>query len=159
MSSIFAQEKYIVPELSSNQKHVRVLSETYAQMAAGITFAKEQGVEPYDYGIFVGSIFAAYWSPEIGFEDFVNSLIRTWESLRTKQGAGLNITEASENTVLMEFPKNEIAKFLGKENPIATIEEFVEYFKGMLKPITAKLKTSATIDLTDTSISFTFEKK
>jgi hypothetical protein len=158
MGSIFAQERYTVPELTYKQKHIRVLSETYGFVTTGINFAKSQGVSPYDYGIYVGNIYASYWNPEIGFEGFVKNVIRTWESLRTDQDAKIMITEKSDNTVSMEFPKNEMTKFLGGENPIATTEEVVEYFKGLLKPITAKFKSSATIDITDTYITFIFKK-
>ena len=109
-------------------------------MTTGINFAKSQGVSPYDYGIYVGTIYASHWNPEIGFEGFVTNAIRAWASLMTDQGGKIIVTEKADNSVLMEFPKNEMTKFLRKENPVATTEEVVEYFNGVLKPITAKFK-------------------
>jgi len=158
MGSLFAQERFPVPELTYKQKHSRVLSESFGFVTTGINFAKSQGVSPYDYGIYVGTIYASYWNTEIGFEGFVNFVIPTWESLRTDQYDKIIVTEKADNSVLMEFPKNAITKFLGGENPVATIEEVVDYFKGILKPITAKFKSSATINITDTHITFIFKK-
>ena len=144
--------------MTYKQKHSRTLSETYGFVATGINFAKSQGVSPFDYGIYVGTIYASYWNPEIGFEGFVKSVIRAWECLRTDQDGKISVTEKADNTVLMEFPKKAMTKFLGGENPIATTEEVVEYFKGVLKPITAKFKSSVTIDITDTYITFIFKQ-
>ena len=158
MGSLFAQEKFPVPELTYKQKHSRVLSETFGFVTTGINFAKSQGVSPYDYGIYVGTIYASYWNSEIGFEGFVNSAIRAWESMMTDQDDKIIVTEKADNSVLMEFPKNAITKFIGRENPIATTEEVMEYFKGVLKQITAKFKSSVTIDITDTHITFIFKK-
>ena len=158
MGGLFAQERFPVPELTYKQKHLRSLSEAYGFMTTGINFAKSQGVSPFDYGIYVGTIYASYWNQEIGFEGFVNNAIRSWESFRTDQDGKIIVTEKADNSVLMEFPKNMMTKFLGEENPIASTEEVVEYFKGVLKPITAKFKSTATIDITETHLRFIFKK-
>ena len=122
MGSLFAQERFLVPELTYKQKHSRTLSETYGFVTTGINFAKSQGVSPYDYGIYVGTIYASFWNPEIGFEGFVKNAIRAWESLRTDQDDKIIVTEKADNSVMMEFPKNAMTKFLDKENPVASIE-------------------------------------
>ena len=158
MGSLFAQERFPIPELTYEQKYSRVLAETFGFVSTGINFAKSQGVSPYDYGIYVGNIYASYWNPEIGFEGFVKSFIGSWECMKTDQDGKINITENSDNSVSIEFPKNAMTKFIGRENPIATIEEVVEYFKGILTQITAKFKSSVTIEITDTYLTFNLKE-
>ena len=144
--------------MTYKQKLTRVIPEAYGFLTTGINFAKSQGVSPYDYGIYVGTIYASSWNPEIGFDGFVNNAIRTWESLRTDQDGKINILENTDNSVSIEFPKNAMTKFLGGENPIATIEEVGEYFTGILKPITAKFNSSVRIDITDAYFTIIFKK-
>ena len=158
VGALLAQEKYTVPELSYEKKHSRVLGETYGFLTTGINFAKSQGASPYDYGLYVGTIYASFWNSEVGFEGFVKNVILSWESLRADQDDQMIVTEEMDHSVLVEFPKNAMTKYFAQEKPVATIDEVVEYFNGVLKPITAKFNSSARVENTDVYLTITLKK-
>jgi hypothetical protein len=147
-----------IPTRTCEQKYSRVKSEAYSFFKSGVNFAKSQGVTPFNYGIYVGNLYAPNWNPEIGFDGFVKSAILTWESLRAEQDDKIIITEKQDGSVLMEFPKNAIIKYFAGEKPIATFEEVIDFFRGLMKPIADKYNGSVTITITETFLAFNFKK-
>lgn len=158
MGSLFAQEKFPVPDVTLEKKNSIILANMYGMITSGISFAKSQGVSPHDYGMYVGNIFVHSWNPDIGFDGFVKGVIRSWESFKTDQDGTIRITENPDHSVTMEFPKIAMTKYLGKDSHHATIDEAVECFTGMLKPFGTTFNCAVTIDVTDTYLVFNFSE-
>jgi hypothetical protein len=158
MFSLYAQEKYTVQVRTDLEKYITVKSQFYSFMNAGISFAKSKGVSPFEYGKYVGNLFAPSWNQEIGFEGFVRSVIRTWESMKTDTEGTITVTEKPDGSVIMEFPKVSMMKYFAAGIPIATFEECIEYFRGVIKPIADKFSCSLTLIANENFLVFTFKK-
>ena len=68
IGNAFGQEKFTVPEQTSEQKYEEVMSEFWWILSAGINFAKTQDVSAYEYGEYIGNIFVPSWNQENGFD-------------------------------------------------------------------------------------------
>ncbi len=156
--SVFAQELFPVPTRTCEQKYTTVKYQTYSTLKSAINFAKSQGVSALDFGIYTGNLYAPSWNADIGFEGFVKSSIQTWESFKTELDGQIVITENTDGSVSMNFPKIAMSKYFTGDKPMATFEEAVDYFRGALKPIAAKFNSTVTLTVTETTIVFHFKK-
>lgn len=154
MGSLFAQEKFPVPDMPLEKKNSIVLMNMYGMITSGISFAESQGVSSHDYGMYVGNIFVHSWNPDIGFDGFVKGVIHSWESFKTDQDGAIRITENPDNSVKMEFPKIAMTKYLGKESQQGTLDEVLDCFRGILKPFGTTFNCAVMIDVTDTYLVF-----
>lgn len=155
----FGQDKFNVPERTPEQKHQRTLSQFWTFYAAGINFAKSQNISPYEYGTYVGKLFALSWNKENGFEGFVNGMIFNWENFRTDADGEIIIKEKDDGTVIVKYPLAAWKKFLPEGNPYASFQESLECLKGVIEPIAEYMGCSCTQEVVEELIIYTITKK
>ena len=156
--SLFAQEKFPVPERTCEQKHNMVMYQSWSMIHASINFAKSQGVSPYEYGKFVGGLFAPSWNPEGGFDAVVATMLNVWESFKTDADGDIVMNEMEDGSVSMDYPRKALEKYISGENSYTSMDEIVEYFQGVLKPIADYMGCTVNLKLTETSMVFTVKK-
>ncbi len=72
---INAQEKFSVPQVTTDQKIEILYNHVIAYAVTGISFAKSKGVSPEDYGKFMGKEFSTMWDLSGGFPLLVNQFM------------------------------------------------------------------------------------
>ena len=98
---IVAQEKYSVPVRTGDQKHARTLFQLYWSQAAAISFAKEHGISPFEYGRYIGNLAAPTWGPGNDYEALVKGIIYNVENFRHVSDAALDIKENEDGSVII----------------------------------------------------------
>jgi hypothetical protein len=157
--SLFAQEKYPVPVRTGDQKHSRMIYQYWALSAAGLNFAKTHGVTPYDYGKYMGNLFAPSWGAGNNFEAYVKGMIGNWESMRLATDPGLVIKEDKDGSVSISSNDKILHRYFPEGKSYSTYDEFREYFKGVNEPIADYMGAKVLLELKDTLIVFTMRKK
>ena len=69
------QENFTIPEITQDQKQEVLYNHAISYFVTGISFAKTKGVEPMEYGKYIGKQFLPFWDKNIGFVAFVNKMI------------------------------------------------------------------------------------
>lgn len=129
ITQLSAQEKFTVPELTSEQKQEILYSHVIAYDVAGIRFAKSQGVSPQKYGEYIGDLFKPFWNPEEGFPAFANGMLFILTGMHPDNE--MQIVQQSEK--MLEFKlKNVDSAF--KMGPVynITYEEFLACSYGTI---------------------------
>jgi hypothetical protein len=78
VTSIIAQDKFVVPEISDAQKHSRMVGQTNAFILNFINYAKSQGDSVEDLAKFTGDQFKTSWNKENGWEEFAKGCLNNW---------------------------------------------------------------------------------
>mgnify|MGYP000651646991 CR=1 FL=1 len=112
IGNVFGQEKFTIPERTPEQKHQTTMFQYHAMVAAGIHFAKSQGISPYEYGKYVGDLVAQTWNNENGFDRYVNMTIFSLEDFRTDADIPLEIIEKDDSSVIIKFSTEISGKFI-----------------------------------------------
>jgi len=157
--SLFAQEKYPIPVRTGDQKHARAMYQYWALNAGGINFAKTHGVTPYDYGKYMGNLFAPSWGAGNNYEAYVRGMIGNWESMRLSSDPVLVVKEEKDGSVIVTTNEITLHRYFPEGNGYSTYNEFIEYFRGIGDPIADHMGAKVKIELIDTLIVFTMRKK
>lgn len=159
IGSAFGQEKFTIPELTFEQKHNRTMFQFWAVYAAGINFAKSQDISPYEYGKYIGSLFAPSWNKENGFDGLVNGTIYNWENFKTDADGQMVIKEKDDGSVIINFPAAAWKKYLPEGNPYASFLETQDCMQGIFEPIADHMGCTVIIKVAEESIIYTISKK
>lgn len=154
---VLSQEKYTVKIPTGDQKHSQAIFELYGFMGAGINFAKSHGVTPYEYGKYLGNLFAPGWSG--GFDVFVKEVIGHNELTRRASDPSVDVKENSDGSVTITSDQKMWRRYFGDDNKIATMNEFIDYLKGLYEPIADRMGAITKVELKDASMVFTLMKK
>ena len=144
---------------SSDQKLRRIVYQYWALTAAGINFAKTHGVTPYDYGKFMGSLFAPSWGAGNNFEAYIKGMIGNFESMRLISDPKIVIKEDTDGSVKISSSDKIFHRYFPEGKGYATYTEFREYFRGMSEPIADHMGATMLIETQDTMMVFTIRKK
>ena len=155
----FGQGKYTVPDITPEQKHNFTIYHFLITLGAGVSFAKTQGVTPYEYGKHIGNSFAQSWNKEIGFEGFVNHMIYNWEALKSDEDGQITIKESDDGSVTIAYPIKAWKKYLPDGNPFASFQESMESLRGVGETIADYLGCTFAKEIGQESIYFTINKK
>jgi len=156
---ILAQEKYPVPVLNSDQKHGLVVGQAWVFAAAGMNFAKTKGVSPYEYGKYLGTLFAPSWGGGNDFDRFVKGVIYNYESFRQASDAPLQVKENQDGSVTVLTSEQMWHKYFPVESPFASYNDFLEFVKGLNEPIANHMGAITTMEGKDNQLIFTFRRK
>lgn len=157
--SAFGQEKFTVPERTTEQKHQRTLSQTWVMFAAGINFAKSQGTSPYEYGKYIGNLFAPSWNKENGFDGLVRGTIFNTENFRTDADIPIVIKEKDDGSVIIKISAETYGKYFPEGNPYASFKDAMDCMQGAYEPIADHMGCSIIQEVTEDSITATLSKK
>jgi len=78
VTSIAAQEKFVVPEISDAQKHSQMVNQANGFILNLISYAKSQGNSVEDVAKFTGDQFKTGWNKENGWEEFAKRCLNNW---------------------------------------------------------------------------------
>jgi len=156
---IMAQEKYPVPVLTSDQKHGGAVGQAWAFAAAGMNFAKTKGVSPYEYGKYIGKLFAPSWGAGDDFDRFVNGAIYNFESFRHVSDTPLKVRDNPDGSVTVFTSEQMWHKYFPDGNQFASFNDFLEFIKGLNEPIADYMGASVTIENRDGQTIMTFRRK
>ena len=159
LGTVFGQEKYSVPEIPVKDKLNRTYFQSWAILAVGVDFAKSQGVTPYEYGKYLGRLFAPSWNKESGFDGFVRGTIYNWESFKVDEDGPMVIKEKDDGSILLIIPIQAWKKYFPKENPYATFEEVMACMRAAIEEIAEYLNSEVKLELTEESIIYELSKK
>ncbi|MCK4465950.1 MAG: hypothetical protein KAU83_09575 [Bacteroidales bacterium] len=159
IGNAFGQEKFTVPERTHEQKHKRTMYQFWSVFAAGINFAKSQDISPYEYGKYIGSLFAPSWNKENGFDGLVNGTIYNWENFKSDEDGQMVIKEKDDGSVIIDFPAAAWKKYLPEDNPYASFQEVLDCMQGILEPIADYMESTINLIVKDEWIIFTIKKK
>lgn len=158
-ASLLAQEKYPVPVRTGDQKHGRTLFQLYSTLAAGISFAKAHGVTPYEYGKYMGNLFAPSWGAGNDYEAFVKGSIFNIENFRHISDAGLIVEENNDGSVSIVTNDKMWHKYFPDGNGYASYDEFSECMKGLWEPLSNHMGATLSQETRDSLLIYTFRKK
>ncbi|MCU0458122.1 MAG: hypothetical protein MUE37_03405 [Bacteroidales bacterium] len=95
--STIAQEKFSIPSLTDQEKYNTAVWQWNAAYVLMVYYAKSMGITVEEAGATVGEMAKMTWGKEVGFEDFVNSILRSLVVM-TPSGK-VEITGQSDNNV------------------------------------------------------------
>jgi hypothetical protein len=156
---LIAQEKYPIPALSSDQKHERAVSQAWVLLASGMNFAKMHGISPFEYGKYLGNLFAPSWGDGNDFDQFVRGSIFNYESFRHVTDAPLQVKENPDGSVTVLTSEQMWHKYFPDGNPFASYNEFLEMIRGLNEPIANHMGATVTMESKDNQLIFTYRKK
>jgi hypothetical protein len=157
--SLLAQEKYPIPVRTGDQKHATAIYQLYGFMGAGINFAKAHGVTPYEYGKYLGTIFAPGWGPENNFDSFISGVIMHNELSRRPSDPAILVKENVDGSVSILSNEKIWHRYYGDNNNYASFSEFIEFINGLYQPIAERMGATMKSEVRDTLMVFTFKKK
>lgn len=106
-TGLTAQEKFTVPQLTSDQKTEVLFNHVMAYSVTGISFAKAQGVSAEDYGRFIGKKFTAFWNPDDGFPMLANRMMFILAGMYPDNQ--MEIVEQDENSIKFKLKNVDLA--------------------------------------------------
>jgi hypothetical protein len=154
---MLSQEKYPINIPTSDEKHSQAIFQLYGFMGAGINFAESHGVTPYEYGKYLGNLFAPSWSGN--FNGFVEAVIGHNELTRRVSDPSIEVKENSNGSVTIISDEKMWRRYFSDDNKIATMNEFVDYLQGLYEPIADRMGATTKLELKDSSMVFTLMKK
>jgi len=159
VGSVLSQEKYSIPERTGDQKHGRTLYQLWSLNAASINFAKSKGVTPYEFGKYLGSLFAPGWGPGNDFDGFVKGVIYNTENCRHVKDAPLSVKVNEDGSVKLFCSDKMFHKYFPDDNPFVSYKDFLEFYNGIFEPIANHMGASVNMEIKDTLMIFTLKKK
>ena len=154
---LYAQEKFIVPEVPVSVKHQRMLFQFDAMLAVGINFAKTQGLTAAEYGSFVGEQFKYSWNKEAGFEGFVRGVLSQASYFVVDPGIEITINTAEE----VKFKTRLWAASIKVNEPVhgVTYKEVMDFANAMYFKIGEYMGADYEGSYDDEWVYFTLTKK
>ncbi len=159
IGTVIGQEKYAVPEVPIEKKLSRTYFQFWGVFAVGIEFAKTHGVSPYEYGKYMGKVFAPSWNQDGGFESYVKGSIYNWENSRTDEDKPMTITENEDGSVSIFYPIQVIKKYFSGEKSYTSFEEIMSCMEGVNEVIADYMGVEVKIEVTEEDIIFNYKKK
>ncbi len=138
-ATLCAQESFSVPQLTPEQETEVLYNHVLAYFAAGLSMAKEKGVEPEEYGKYIGDQFKVFWDPEAGFPFFVNQIMFILQGVNPY--SEMEIKE--QTSTMIRFTMSNM-NMLFKQGPAygITYDEFLACSNGLLKAVANHMKVN-----------------
>ena len=127
--------------------------------AAAINFAKSKGVNPYEFGCYIGKLFAPSWGTDKSFDRLIKGSLFNIETFRHVTDAALEVTENKDGSVSIITSENMWHKYFPDNNQFASFSEFMDFSKGLFDEIAAYMESDLTMEITNAKVIFTFRKK
>mgnify|MGYP001560046469 CR=1 FL=1 len=113
---------------------------------------------PYEYGKYIGNLFAPTWGQGNNFEGYVKGAIYNMSFL-CPSDAGLVVKENEDGSVSIRTDDSIWHKFFPEGQGFASYDEFLDYMRGINEPIADHMGATITIKRQDTQLVFTLKKK
>ena len=157
VTSIVAQEKFAVPEISDAQKHSRMVYQTNAIIINFINYAKSQGNSVEDVAKFTGDQFKKSWNKENGWEGFAKGCLNNWTIFIPDNE--LVILEQSET--MIKFQSKTPYLWLKNNGPQYNVshDEYMTFLKINHKIIGEYLEADISFEEIEDGLILTIKKK
>ncbi|HHN48417.1 MAG TPA: hypothetical protein ENN08_05735 [Bacteroidales bacterium] len=154
---LYAQEKFIVPEVPVAQKHQTMLFQFDAMLAVGINYAKTQGLTAAEYGSFIGEQFKYSWNKEAGFEGFVRAMLYNASCFLVDPGIEISTNTAEK----VKFKTRLWVTSIKANEPVfgVTYKECFDFFNAMTSKIADYMGADYDGSYDDDWMYFTLTKK
>lgn len=141
-----AQEKFQVPQPTTDQKIEILYNHVIAYAVTGIGFAKSQGVTPEEYGKFMGKKFTQYWDPSAGFHQLVNQLMFILAGMHPDNQ--MQIVKQDEKSITFKMKNVDIAF---KNGPMfgVTYQDFLDCSQGIISTLAGYMHSSLSQRITE----------
>ncbi|MBC8403372.1 MAG: hypothetical protein H8E14_17945 [Candidatus Marinimicrobia bacterium] len=153
------QELFTVPVKTLEQKHNRMLYMNWINIVPAIKFAKTQGVSPYEYGQFVGSLYGRK-RKDYSFKGYAQSFLRNWEYHRPDSEPAIVIELESDSMLVFKVPSSILVKYGFDEDGLigVSIDEMLDMMNGSHSQISKKMGCSSKMELKDEWIIITISE-
>lgn len=143
---LLAQEKFIVPQVTTDQKIEILYNHVIAYAATGISYSKSKGTSPEDYGKFIGKKFSNFWNPEDGFPMLVNRLIFILAGMHPNNE--IQIVEQDENSITFKLKNVDLAF---RDGPIFDVgyQDFLDCSRGIISVLAEHMNATFVQNMTD----------
>jgi hypothetical protein len=158
-SSLLAQEKYTVPDIRLEEKFDRILGQFWGIFATSVDFAKSQGITPYDYGKYLGKVFAPTWNKDAGFEGLVRGTLYNWENFKRDEDGKIQLQEMDDGSVVISVPRMAWDRYFSENFPPVSFKETMECMQGVSEEIATHLSAEIKQKITDEEIIFVLKKQ
>lgn len=157
VTSIVAQEKFEVPEISDAQKHSRMIGQTNAFILNFINYAKSKGDSVEDLAKFTGDQFKNGWNKENGWEGFAKGCLYNWTIITPNNK--LVILEQSDT--MIKFQSKAPYMWLKNNGPQYNVsyDEYMTFLKINHKIIGEYLGADISFTEVEDGIILTIKKK
>ena len=154
------QKLFTIPEKTLEQKHTKMIKFNWINIVTAIRFAKTQGLSPYEYGQFVGSLFARGRDKDSGFMGYAQGFLRNWEYHRPDSEPAIIIEFESDNMLVFMVSSSIMVKPFGDDGLMCgvSIEEMLDMMNGSHSQISKKLGCSSKMALKDEWIVITIKE-
>ncbi|MBU8893572.1 MAG: hypothetical protein KOO66_12405 [Bacteroidales bacterium] len=123
LTFVFGQN-FTVPERTIEQKHNRVVWQTYGIIISEMSYAKSLGKTAEEVSIYTGNLFKTGWNQEGGFESFVKGVLFNFESFRLASEPAIEILQQSENQIIFKVKNTSKSLFEKGDYYEVSYEEF-----------------------------------
>ena len=157
VTSIVAQEKFVVREITDTQKHSRMVGQANGIILNLISYAKSQGNSVEDVAKFTGDQFKTGWNKENGWEGFAKGCLHNW-TIFTPDNK-LVILEQSET--MLKFQSKTPYVWLKNNGPQYNVsyDEYMTFLKINHKIIAEYLGADISFKEVEDGIILTVKKK
>lgn len=141
-----AQEKFLVPQLTDEQKSEVLYNHVIAYAATGVGFAKTQGVSAEEYGQFIGNQFKSYWDPAAGFPAFTKQIMYILAGMHPDNQ--MEIVEQGPTNITFRMKNVDLAF---KNGPMlgVTSDEFLACGHGIIATLAEYMNTNFSDEMTE----------
>jgi hypothetical protein len=159
-ASINAQSRYAVPVRTVDEKHQNLVSQLWiAGFGGGVNFAKAHGATPYEYGAYLGKLFAPGWGAPNNFDALVNGWLLNLEDSRVAGDPALVVKENQDGSVSITASEQMFHKYFSDGNEIISFTDYLDCLRGIFTEIGDYLGAKVNIDNKDGMLVFTYIKK
>jgi len=141
-----AQEKFSVPQPTTDQKIEVLYNHVIAYSVTGISFAKTKGVSPEEYGVFIGKKFTTYWNPDAGFPVLINQMMLILTGMHPENE--MQIVKQDGNSITFKMKNVDLAF---KNGPMfdVTYQDFLDCSYGIISVLARYMNSSFSHKMTD----------
>lgn len=159
-AGLFAQTRYTVPARTVEQKHQNLVFQLYlAGFGGGINFAKAHGTSPFEYGAYLGKMFAPGWGEPNNFDALVNGWLMNLEDSRIADDPPLVVKENQDGSVSIAASEQMFHRYFPDGNQVASLTDYTDFMKGIFGEIGGYLGAKVSIENKDGLMVFTYMKK
>jgi NDP-sugar pyrophosphorylase family protein len=153
----FAQEKFIVPEVTIEQKYQTMLYHIDLIVATSINYAKMQGLTATEYGTTVGEQFKYTWDRDAGFDGNVKGMLYNMACFMAEP----DIEITTNTTEKVEFKTRLMGALIKENEPVygVTYKEYMDFWKAVINTIGDYLGAKSEISYDNEWMYFSYLRK
>lgn len=157
VSTLCAQETFVVPSLECAHKHQFMTYQANAMIMASINYAKTSGKTIQDVAAFTGELFAKTWDKNWGFSGLVKGMLHNFVCI-TPDGVVEILAQSGE---MVKIRTNGLFPYLKNNGALFDVsyDEYLLYCKIMIEKICEAMGADFSMEANPDTIIWTISKK